>query len=296
MKKVSMADEIWTVTRLLDWTTEYFGKHQIENPHLEAEILLARALDTERIKLYIDFEKEVDKQRLTRFKEYIIRRAKGEPTAYIIRKKQFMSLEFTVNPSVLIPRPETEMLVENAIEICKKIGGKVSILDIGTGSGAIAVSLAKFIDNAEITAVDISEKALDVARSNAASHGVENRITFIKADLFPEEIKQFDIVVSNPPYIKTADINGLQREVRDFEPLSALDGGADGLTYYRAILEKASNYLKENGAIILEISPELAKDVVLLARNALKSKDIRVIKDLNGMERVVVVQSLIKRI
>jgi release factor glutamine methyltransferase len=283
-----MADEIWTVTRLLDWTTEYLKKNKVEEPHLEAEILLSHALNSERIKLYIDFEKIVDKNTLATFKGFITRRAKGEPSAYITGNKQFMSLNFIVTKDVLIPRPETELIVENAIGVSKKFTGKASILDIGTGSGAIAVSLAKFIENSEIVATDLSEKALDVAALNAKKHGVENKIKFIKADLFPDDVQKFDIIVSNPPYIKTALINGLQREVKDFEPLSALDGGGDGLTYYQAILAKAPEYLKENGAIILEISPDLAKDIVSLARNTLASKDIRVIKDLNGLDRVVV--------
>ena len=283
-----MADEIWTVTRLLDWTTEYLKKNQIEEPHLEAEILLSHALNSERIKLYIDFEKIVDKNILATFKGYITRRAKGEPSAYITGNKQFMSLNFTVTKDVLIPRPETELLVENAIELSKKIAVKAAILDIGTGSGAIAVSLAKFIENSEIVATDLSEKALEVAAMNAKKLGVENKIKFLKADLFPEDAREFDIIVSNPPYIKTSLISGLQREVKDFEPLSALDGGVDGLTYYRAILEKASSYLKENGSVILEISPELAKDIVSFARNTLTSKDIRIIKDLNGLYRVVI--------
>jgi release factor glutamine methyltransferase len=285
-----MADEIWTVTRLLDWTTEYLKKNQIEDPHLEAEILLSRALNSERIKLYIDFEKVIDKKTLATFKGCIIRRAKGEPSAYITGNKQFMSLNFIVTKDVLIPRPETELLVENAIELSKKIGGKAAILDIGTGSGAIAVSMAKFIENSEIVATDLSEKALEVAALNAKKHDVEGKIKFVKADLFPEDIQKFDIIVSNPPYIKTALISGLQREVKDFEPLSALDGGADGLTYYRAILDKAPEYLKENGSIILEISPELAKDVISLAKNAFKTKDNKVIKDLNALDRVIVLQ------
>jgi release factor glutamine methyltransferase len=150
--------------------------------------------------------------------------------------------------------------------------------------------MAKFIENSEIVATDLSEKALEVAALNAKKHDVEGKIKFVKADLFPEDIQKFDIIVSNPPYIKTALISGLQREVKDFEPLSALDGGADGLTYYRAILDKAPEYLKENGSIILEISPELAKDVISLAKNAFKTKDNKVIKDLNALDRVIVLQ------
>ena len=283
-----MADEIWTIKRLLDWTTEYLKKNNIDEPHLEAEILLAHALNTERIRLYIDFEKVVDKNTLETFKGSIKRRAKGEPSAYITGNKQFMSLNFSITKDVLIPRPETEMLVENVIELSKKIEGKATILDIGTGSGAIAVSIAKYIDNSEVVATDFSGKALEVAASNAKKHGVENKIKFVNADLFPNEVQKFDIIVSNPPYIRTSDIKGLQKEIRDFEPLSALDGGTDGLTYYRKILEKSSEYLKENGAVILEISPELAKDIVSLAKSEFRSKEIKVIKDLNGLDRAVI--------
>ncbi len=283
-----MPGETWTIKKVLDWTTEYFKKHQIDNPHLEAEILLAHALNAERIKLYIDFEKEPDKKSLEAFKGFITRRAKREPAAYITGSKQFMSLNFRVTPDVLIPRPETELLIENAIELIKKIDGKASILDIGTGSGAIAVSLAKFIDNAEITAIDVSKKALQVAAENAKEHGVEEKIKFMEADLFPAEPVKFGLIMSNPPYIKTADIKGLQPEIRDFEPVSALDGGADGLDYYRKIIEKAGGYLEEGGSLLLEIGADQSKDVIGIINDILKPKNVCIKKDLSGLDRVVV--------
>jgi len=283
-----MPNDAWTIKKILDWTTEYFKKHQIDNPHLEAEILLAHALNTERIKLYVDFEKEPDKVALEIFKGYMTRRAKREPAAYIIGSKYFMSLNFKVTPYVLIPRPETELLIENAIELSKGFEGKISILDIGTGCGAIAVSLAKFIDNIEIYATDSSKKALDVALENAKMHKVEGKIKFIEADLFPKEELKFNIIVSNPPYIKTADIGSLQPEIKDFEPISALDGGADGLDYYRRIIDKAGNYLKEGGCLLLEIGADQSKDVVGLIKDKLKSKNVSIKKDLNGLDRVVI--------
>jgi len=283
-----MPNDAWTIKKILDWTTEYFKKHQIDNPHLEAEILLAHALNTERIKLYVDFEKEPDRVALEIFKGYMTRRAKREPTAYITGGKYFMSLNFKVTPDVLIPRPETELLIENAIELSKGFEGKISILDIGTGCGAIAVSLAKFIDNIEIYATDSSKKALDVALDNAKKHGVEDKIKFIEADLFPNESTKFDVIVSNPPYIKTSDIDTLQPEIKNFEPIAALDGGADGLDHYRRIIDKAKNYLKEGGNLLLEIGADQSKDVVNIINDKLKPKNISIKKDLSGLDRAVI--------
>jgi len=281
-----MSNEAWTIKKLLDWTTEYFNKNQIENPHLEAEILLARALNAKRIDLYINFEKEPGKEELAKFKGYVQRRRNNEPAAYITGIKSFMSLDFIVTNDVLIPRPETELLVETAMDIAKNID-KPFILDIGTGSGAIAVSLAKYIEKAIITATDTSEKALEVARKNAAIHQVENRITFEHADLFPAKELKFDIIVSNPPYIRTEDIASLQPEIKNFEPISALDGGTDGLNYYRSMIANARCHLKNGGLILLEIGAGQDSEVA----NMLKNNDfssVSVKKDLNGMDRVLV--------
>ena len=283
-----MPSEPWTIKKILDWTTEHFKKHRIEDPHLEAEILLAHALKTERIKLYIDFEKEPDKNGLEVFKGYITRRMKKEPAAYITGHKYFMSLDLKVTPDVLIPRPETELLIENAIELSKAFNGKISALDIGTGSGAIAVSLAKFIDNIEIYATDSSKKALDIALENAKRHKVEGKIKFIEADLFPNDGLKFDIIISNPPYIRTADVRELQPEVKDFEPIAALDGGADGLEYYRRIIHAAGNYLKEDGFLMLEIGADRSEAVTVIINEMLKPKNVITKKDLSGLDRVVI--------
>jgi release factor glutamine methyltransferase len=283
-----MENESWTIKKVLDWTTDYFSKHKIENPHLEAEILLSHALHMDRIRLYIDFDKEIDKKDLETFKGFLTRRVKGEPAAYITGSKHFMSLIFNVTADVLIPRPETELLIENAIELSKAFQGKISVLDIGTGSGIIAVSLAKFIGDISIYATDSSKKALEVAVENAKKHGVENKIQFIEADLFPKDDQRYDIIISNPPYIKTSDIKGLQPEIRNFEPLAALDGGPDGLDCYRRIAEKAAGYLKEGGFLLLEVASDSAKDVAVLIQDALKTKNLRIKKDLNGLERVIV--------
>jgi release factor glutamine methyltransferase len=283
-----MQSEPWTIKKILDWTTEHFKKHRIDDPHLEAEILLSHALKTERIKLYIDFEKEPDKNGLEIFKSYIARRIKREPAAYITGHKYFMSLDLKVTPDVLIPRPETELLIENAVELSRTFDQNISALDIGTGSGAIAVSLAKFIDNIEVCATDTSKKALDVALENAKKYKVENKIIFFEADLFPSDGRKFDIIISNPPYIRTADIKGLQPEVRDFEPAAALDGGADGLDYYRRIIEMAGNYLNENGFLMLEIGPEQSVPVTGIINEKLKPKKVLVKKDISGLDRAVI--------
>jgi release factor glutamine methyltransferase len=284
----NMENESWTIKKVLDWTTDFFSKHKIENPHLEAEILLSHALHIDRIKLYIDFEKEIDKKSLETFKGFITRRVKGEPAAYITGSKHFMSLIFNVTADVLIPRPETELLIENAIELSKAFQGKITLLDIGTGSGIIAVSLAKFISDISICATDSSKKALEVAIANAKKHEVENKIQFIEADLFPKDDQRYDIIISNPPYIKTSDIKDLQPEIRNFEPFAALDGGPDGLDCYRRIAEKAGGFLKEGGFLLMEVGSDSAKDVAVLIQNALKTKNIRIKKDLNGLDRVVV--------
>ena len=283
-----MPSEPWTIKKILDWTTEHFKKHRIEEPHLEAEILLAHALKTERIKLYIDFEKEPDRVALEVFKGYIARRIKREPAAYITGHKYFMSLDLKVTPDVLIPRPETELLIENAVELSRAFDQKISAIDIGTGSGAIAVSLAKFIDNIEVCATDSSKKALDVALENAKRHKVESKIKFLEADLFPKDGRKFDIIISNPPYIRTADIGRLQPEVKDFEPTTALDGGPDGLEYYRRIIHAAGNYIKEGGFLMLEIGADQSMPVTGIINEKFKSKNVLVKKDLSGLDRVII--------
>jgi len=282
--------DIWTIKKLLDWTADHFKKHQIDDPRLEAEILLANALGKERIKLYIDFEKEVGKQELQIFKSHIQRRIKREPTAYITGCQPFMSLNIKVTPDVLIPRPETELLVQEAIDIAKKMDKRVLALDIGTGSGAIAVTLAKFVDQIDVYATDLSRKALDIAKENAIAHKVDKKVRLIEADIFPNEDIKFDIIVSNPPYIRTDDIKGLQPEIRDHEPVKALDGGADGMDHYRKIIGNAGPHLVANGYLILEIGEGQSENVIDIIKNRLKAKEIIAKKDLSGIERIVIAE------
>jgi len=277
--------EEWTVKKLHDWTTDFFRKNSIENPRLEAEILLSHSLRIPRIQLYVQFERVLNGSELASFKKLVLRRKEREPVAYITGIQPFMSLDFEVNPSVLVPRPETEKLVEVAMDFLKGIDSP-RIADIGTGSGAIAVSLAKYVPGAALTATDSSGEAVELARRNAARHGVDKRCEFFVGDLFGPLKGQFDLIVSNPPYVRTADIKSLQPEISRYEPRQALDGGEDGLKYYRLILEQAGKYLKPGGTLILEIGFGQAKDVEDISKASECFDNPRMRKDTAGIDRV----------
>ena len=279
----------WTIQSLLDWATEYFTKHGIELPHLEAEILLANALKLKRIDLYVQHERELKNEELAAFKPLILRRIKKEPIAYIIGHKPFMSLDFKVNPDVLIPRPETEKLVEVVIDIAKKEARPLKILDLCCGSGAIAISIAKYLDNALISAADISTKAVETALLNAKNLGVEEKVKFYTGNLFealPKD-ERYDIIVSNPPYIPSAEIEKLQPEVRLFEPKGALDGGPDGLNFYRAIISGLPGRLEDGGSLVLEIGQGQAGEASELIAGSGIFEAPKVFEDYNGINRVV---------
>jgi release factor glutamine methyltransferase len=280
----------WTISSLLDWTTLYFTKHKIENPHLEAEILLAHALNIKRIDLYVQHERVLNEEELAAFKKLIIRRIKNEPIAHIIGYKPFISLDFIVSSDVLIPRPETEHVVEVVIDIIKAGQNKsIKILDIGTGSGAIAVSLAYYTKNSFVTATDVSPKALQLAKQNAAKHGVSDRIKLLQGNLFEplNGSDVFDIIVSNPPYIPTGEIPSLQNEIKNFEPIKALDGGADGLDYYRKIMSKIDPFLKPEGYIVLEVGMAQAEEVSGIIRSKQIFAEPKIYEDYAGIKRVV---------
>lgn len=280
----------WTISTLLDWTTIYFTNHKIEEPHLEAEILLAHALKIKRIELYMQHERVLKEEELAAFKQMILRRIKREPTAYIIGYKPFMSLDLNVTKDVLIPRPETEKLVEESISLVKLTGKDiVHVADIGTGSGAIGVSVAKYCKSAKVYATDISKAAIGVAESNAEKHGVKERISFYLGDLFspiPEGIK-FDLILSNPPYIKTSEIKDLQPEISKYEPAGALDGGSDGLDYYKRIVSQAPAYLADSGYLLLEAGYGQAESIIETIKNTGAFRETKKIKDLSGIDRVI---------
>jgi release factor glutamine methyltransferase len=281
----------WTISRLLTWTRDYFGRSGIESPRLCAEILLAHALQCQRIQLYTRYEQVPGDDVRARFRALVKRAAAGYPIAYLAGTKEFFSLTFEVGPDVLIPRPETEILVERTIDLVRKSPGEPhSILDLGTGSGCIAVSLAKHLPEARVYASDVSTAALQVARANAGRHAVAQRIEFRCGSLFePWESSPgppaFDVVVCNPPYIATGTAS-VDANVRDFEPQVALFAGPDGLDVIRALLAGVPRWLTIGGHLLLEVAFDQAPAVrSLLAAGAWQ--DIVTYRDGAGHERVV---------
>lgn len=242
----------------------------------EARLFLAEAMNIENSKLIL--QKSCTEEEYQKFLSFIRKRISGKPYAYVVGHKEFMKLNFKVNECVLIPRADTEVLVENAIDL-----QKLKILDMCTGSGCIAISLAKYIKNSCVDAVDISKSALEVARENATKNNVE--VNFIESNLFENVTSTYDLIVSNPPYIPTTDISSLQIEVQN-EPFIALDGGADGLDFYKIISQKARKHLNIGGVLMLEIGFDEAKSVRTLLKDY-GYKNIEVMRDLNGNDRVI---------
>lgn len=259
----------------------------IENPKLKARLLMQFVLNKPRQYLLVYDNEKITDTKLIEYFDSIEKLVKGMPLQHITHQQEFMKMNFYVDENVLIPRPDTEILVEEVIEIARKINAK-KILDLCTGSGAIAVSLAKYIENSQITAVDISGNALNIAKQNAKSNLVQNQITFIKSDLFKNLPKEkYDIIVSNPPYIKQDIIKTLDKEVQK-EPIIALDGGKDGLDFYRKIIKQGYEFLKYKGYLCLEIGYDQKIDVIELIENEEKYIDTYSKKDLYGNDRIVI--------
>ncbi|MFC1853429.1 peptide chain release factor N(5)-glutamine methyltransferase [candidate division CSSED10-310 bacterium] len=284
----------WTISRLLHWTTDYFKQKEIDSPRLDAEILLAHVLGVSRIHLYTNFDKPLEQTELASFREFVSRRGKREPIAYIIQSKEFYSLEFYINSSVLIPRPETELLVELAIKHLPEqsiAGETLSILDIGTGSGAVLLSIGHHLEKCNLVGTDIDPAGLRVARKNAIRLGLSNKTLLLCCDLFPHVTssapEKYDVIVSNPPYIPTLQIDQLQPEIADFEPRISLDGGPKGLDFYLKIIRAACEKMPENGIILLEVNDELAPKVKKLFEESEKFHQIENFKDYAGITRVM---------
>lgn len=264
--------------------------HISDTPKLDIEILLSKALgDVDRLYIHLNLHKELTKEQLDSFNKMIQDRLKGRPIAYIVNNREFMGLDFYVEEGVLIPRPDTEPLVEEVIELVK---GKenLKIVDIGTGSGAITVSLAKYIKDCQVYSLDISDKALSIGLKNAISNEVEDKINFIKSNIFSgieDKGLELDVIVSNPPYIRRADIETLHTQVKDYEPYIALEGGEDGLDFYRDITRESVKYLKDKGILAFEVGHDQAEDVSeILKHNGYTN--IYTKKDLQGIDRVVI--------
>lgn len=274
--------ESWTVLKILAWTTGYLRDKGVENARREAEWLLCEASGLDRMGLYLNFDKPLQENELVALRGLVARRGRREPLQYLLGTQEFAGLEFMVAPAVLIPRHDTEVLVGEAV---RRMPHPRTILDIGTGSGCIAIALARRQPGAVVTAVDLSEEALAVAQRNAALHAVE--IEFLQGSYFePVSQRRFDLIISNPPYIPTADLADLQPEVRDYEPRLALDGGPDGLAAYRKLTEKAGNHLHDGGCLVVEVGIGQAVQVTELFQAADFDAIVQV-PDQAGILRVV---------
>jgi release factor glutamine methyltransferase len=277
----------WTVGRLLQWTERFFADKAVESPRLDAEVLLAHSLGCKRIDLYARSTEETDERRRADFRELVKRRVEGSPVAYLVGEKEFYLLKFHVNPDVLVPRPATETLVMKALDLCKPLPAP-RVLDVGTGSGCIAVSIAHR-HQATVVALDSSEAALGVARRNAERHGVADRIKFVRSDVYAglNGEPSFDLIVCNPPYIPTATISTLSREVRDHEPRTALDGGPDGLAVIDRVVAGAADRLTAGGWLLLEIGFDQEADVLRRVASTAGLEPGPTARDGDGHPRVV---------
>lgn len=282
----------WTILKTLRWTEDYFRQHDIDHSRSAAEILLAHSLRCERIDLYLRYDQPLQDDELARFKSLIKRRVQREPDAYIIGHKEFWSLLFQVSPAVLIPRPETECLVETALRRFPA-NEAIQVLELGTGSGAISIALAHERSNWKIKASDSSPDALEVARRNARRLLTSDRIAFFRGSWFEpfEDCRHFfDLIISNPPYISSGDLAGLDPEIRQYEPCAALDGGADGLACLSHIITTAPDYLRPDGALILEIGYDQGDAVSALGHRSGAYDSIGIEKDYSGLDRVALFQ------
>ena len=280
------------INELLEIGIEKLKKSQIEEPISIARRIMCFVLKKDKIYLVTNGNEEVEQSIETEFLEAISKIQKHIPIQYITKKQEFMKMDFYVDENVLIPQPDTEIVVEEAIDIINS--NKLSkVLDMCTGSGILAICIAKYTDASRIIAVDISEKALEVAEKNAISNNVDTKIEFIKSDMFKNISEKFDLIISNPPYIKTDVIKNLSQEVKN-EPILALDGGTDGLDFYNIIAENAKKYLNENGYLVLEIGYDQKTEVINLLETQGYS-EIRVIKDMGKNDRVIVCKNLIKK-
>jgi len=274
--------ETWTIRRVLDWTKGYLTEKGVENARLETEWLLSAALGLDRVGLYVNFDKPLNQEELALCRGLVARRAKREPLQYILGTQEFCGLDFAVTPAVLIPRHDTEVLVEEALRWAPLAA---TVLDIGVGSGCIAVALAKQLRDAQVWGVEQSPEAIALAQRNVERHGV--RVTLFEGSLFePFADQRFDLIVSNPPYIPTADLETLQPEVREYEPRAALDGGADGLDFYRIIVPAAPEHLNPGGWLMVELGLGQAEAVLGMFSRA-GFGDCFTAKDPNGIDRVV---------
>ncbi len=286
-----------TLLELLNWSTQCLKDHQVKNPRLNAELLLAQSLNLNREGLYTHLQDPSGEEEREEFEQLVWKRLSGEPLQYILGYQEFWSIHLKVDPRVLIPRPETELLVEQSLSIltAARLERTPHVLEIGTGSGAVAISLATEVRDVFVVATDVSGEALLLARENAKSAGVLQRIEFVNGDLFSPirrmpELEPFDLILSNPPYVDRSQIQNLAREIKDYEPGVALNGGEDGMAFYRTIVSQGPSYLRRGGWLLLEVGEGQGKRVSSMIEEESSFIGCERIKDLSGIERVVKAQ------
>lgn len=274
-------ESIWTIVKLIDWGTSYLNNHNIDSARLNIELMLSKILNYDRIKLYSNYDQPLSSEELALLKVMLKRRIASEPLQYILGESYFYGLKFFCRPDVLIPRPETELIIEQFSKISKS--KDFTLLDIGTGTGCIAITLAKMYPNASITAIDVSEQAIETARLNAELHNV--KIELIHADVFDYDFpRMFDYIVSNPPYIPLSESKELQSEIVLHEPSIAYTDGNDGLSYYRRFRSIIEQFMNTDGKFLFEIGAGQSKELLEI----LSDKEIGVVYDLSGHDRLII--------
>ncbi len=281
----------WTIQGLLVWITDHLTQNSVDAPRLNAELLLSHVLGLKRIELYTQFDSVVDKERLDRLHDLVKRAGRHEPVAYLVGRTEFYSIELEVTPDCLIPRPETELLVQRAIEFLRTRSGPQHVCDVCTGCGCIAVAVAKNFPEARVVATDISDQALAVAARNVERHQLQDRIELLCGDLFEPlvphlDVRQWDLIACNPPYVSAAEYEGLDENVKDYEPRLALWAGDDGLDVYRRICESIDRFLKPGGALLLEIGYAQGPAVQAMLDAAGLFAEIAIEKDFRNNDRI----------
>ena len=297
----NLAMQTWTIQKLLNWVTQYLSEKGIDSPRLSAELLLSHVLELTRLELYTQFDKPVGKQHLDMLHDLVKRAGQDEPVAYLIGKTEFYSLELDITRDCLIPRPETELLVERAIEFLRMRPGDQSVCDLCTGCGCIAVAIAKNFPKARIVAADISDAALNIAAQNIEKHQLQDRIELLHGDLFDPIVPQLDVdkrvtdsdggldlIVCNPPYVSATEYQALDKNVQDYEPKSALLAGTDGLDIYRRIIERADEFLKADAALMLEIGYAQGGPIKVLLEQAGVFAKVKIEKDFHNNDRIAI--------